>query len=56
MKLTALKTFRHGVNLYRRGDAVEMSEAKMKPLLDKSLVGKTPESAEKKPKGKSEGQ
>ncbi|WP_421406827.1 hypothetical protein [Agrobacterium tumefaciens] len=56
MKLTALKTFRHGANLYRRGETVEMSDAKMKPLVDKKLVGKIDLVEEKKPKGKSEGQ
>ncbi len=55
MKLTALKTFRHGANLYRRGESVEMSDAKMKPLVDKKLVGKTDAVEEKKPKGKAEG-
>lgn len=38
MKLTALKTFRHGSSVYRRSDLVEMSEAQAKPLLAKKLV------------------
>ncbi|WP_334154228.1 hypothetical protein [Agrobacterium pusense] len=51
MKLTALKTFRHGANLYRRGEPVEMSDAKMKPLVDKKLVGKVAAAETKKPRG-----
>ena len=38
MKLTALKTFRHGSSVYRRSDAVEMSEAQAKALIAKKLV------------------
>ncbi|WP_156176982.1 hypothetical protein [Rhizobium sp. LC145] len=38
MKLTALKTFRHGSSVYRRNELVEMSEAQAKPLLAKKLV------------------
>lgn len=56
MKLTALKTFRHGAELYRRGEPVEMSEAKMKPLVERKLVGSIAAPETKKPKGKSESQ
>ncbi|MHB2265666.1 hypothetical protein [Aliihoeflea sp. PC F10.4] len=38
MKLTALKTFRHGPQTFRRGQAVEMSDAQAKPLLAKKFV------------------
>jgi hypothetical protein len=55
MKLTALKTFRHGTDLYRRGTVIEMSEAKFKPLIDRKLVGKPPEDENKAGKAKGKG-
>ncbi len=54
MKLTALKTFRHGSTVYRRTEQVEMSEARMKPLIEKKLVGEPPPVAMKKAKINSE--
>lgn len=38
MKLTALKTFRHGTQTFRRGAAVELSEAQAKPLIARKIV------------------
>lgn len=51
MKLTALKTFRHGSSVYRRNDLVEMSETQAKPLLAKKLVEAAKDDS--KPAGKS---
>ena len=38
MKLTALKTFRHGSTVFRRDSIVTMSEAQAKTLVAKGLV------------------
>lgn len=38
MKLTALKTFRHGASTFRRGASVNMSDAQAKPLIAKGLA------------------
>jgi hypothetical protein len=58
MKLTALKTFRHGSTVFRRNSPVEMSDAQAKPLLAKGLVAEAkPVSKKEEPKArvKSEG-
>ena len=58
MKLTALKTFRHGSAVFRRNSPVEMSDAQAKPLLAKGLVSEAKPAAKKdepKSKPKTEG-
>lgn len=55
MKLTALKTFRHGPQTFRRGHAVEMSEAQAKPLIAKRFVEATKAAPKKDKNSEAEG-
>ncbi|QPC87411.1 hypothetical protein GA830_12160 [Mesorhizobium sp. NBSH29] len=50
MKLTALKTFRHGANVYRRGASVTMSDAQAKGFIGRKLVAETKLEAKTGPK------
>lgn len=54
MKLTALKTFRHGASTFRRGASVTMSDAQAKPLIAKGLAEETKAATPKKEEAKAE--